>query len=71
MLMPLQPVMALTSLAACTVEITDTDGDSINDNDGAGGRIDIDKDGDSLIEICDIEGINEIRYQKVMFIILR
>ena len=58
-----QWVGAQTSLPACTASITDTDGDSITDDDGAGGRIDIDKDGDGLIEICDLEGVNEIRYQ--------
>ena len=63
MLISLQAVTAQTSLPACTASITDTDGDSITDDDGAGGRIDIDKDGDGLIEICDLEGIDEIRYQ--------
>ena len=63
MLISLQAVTAQTSLPACTASITDTDGDSISDDDGVGGRIDIDKDGDGLIEICDLEGINEIRYQ--------
>ena len=63
MLMLPQWVAAQTSLPACTASIADTDGDSIADDDGAGGRIDIDKDGDGLIEICDLEGINEIRYQ--------
>ena len=58
-----QWVVAQISLPACTASIEDTDGDSITDDDGAGGRIDIDKDGDGLIEICDLEGINEIRYQ--------
>ena len=63
MLMLPQWVVAQSSLPACTASIADTDGDSITDDDGAGGRIDIDKDGDALIEICDLEGINEIRYQ--------
>ena len=63
MLMLPQWVAAQTSLPACTADIADTDGDSITDDDGADGRIDIDKDGDGLIEICDLEGINEIRYQ--------
>ena len=62
-LMLSQPVIAQTSLPACTASITDTDGDSITDDDGVSGRIDIDKDGDGLIEICDLDGINEIRYQ--------
>ena len=63
MLMLPQWVVAQSSLPACTASIADTDGDSITDDDGTGGRIDIDKDGDGLIEICDLEGINEIRYQ--------
>ena len=58
-----QPLLAQTSLPACTAEIADVDGDQTNDNDGAAGIIDIDKDGDGLIEICDLEGLNEIRYQ--------
>ena len=58
-----QPLLAQTSLPACTAEIMDVDGDQTNDNDGADGIIDIDKDGDGLIEICDLEGLNEIRYQ--------
>ena len=58
-----QLLLAQTSLPACTAEITDVDGDQTNDNDGADGIIDIDKDGDGLIEICDLEGLNEIRYQ--------
>ena len=62
-LMLSQPVIAQTSLPACTASIADTDGDSITDDDGVSGRIDIDKDGDGLIEICDLDGINEIRYQ--------
>ena len=40
----------------------DADGDGILDGD-ADNRIDIDQDGDGLIEICDLEGLNEIRYQ--------
>ena len=58
-----QPLLAQTSLPTCTAEIADVDGDQTNDNDGADGIIDIDKDGDGLIEICDLEGLNEIRYQ--------
>ena len=58
-----QPLLAQTSLPACTAEIADLDRDGINDNDGADGIIDIDKDGDGLIEVCDLEGLNEIRYQ--------
>ena len=58
-----QPLLAQTSLPTCTAEIMDVDGDQTNDNDGADGIIDIDKDGDGLIEICDLEGLSEIRYQ--------
>ena len=58
-----QPLLAQTSLPACTAEIADLDGGQTNDNDGADGIIDIDKDGDGLIEICDLEGLNEMRYQ--------
>ena len=50
-------------VAPCTAGIADTDGDGSLDNDGADGIIDIDKDGDGLIEICDLDGLNEIRYQ--------
>ena len=32
-------------------------------DDGVDQVIDVDKDGDGLIEICDLEGLNEIRYQ--------
>ena len=49
--------------APCIAAIADTDNDGTVDNDGIGGTIDIDKDGDGLIEICDLEGLNEIRYQ--------
>ena len=34
-----------------------------NDNDGVPRVIDIDKDDDGLIEICDLEGLDEMRYQ--------
>ena len=44
-------------LPPCTMAIADSDGDD------AGATIDIDKDGDGLIELCDLEGINEMRYQ--------
>ena len=57
------PVIAQTELPGCTALLADTDDDSINDNDGVGGSIDIDKDGDGLIEICDVEGLNEMHYQ--------
>ena len=52
-----QPAVAqMSSLLACTA-VDDTD------NDGVDSTIDIDKDGDGLIEVCDIEGLNEMRYQ--------
>ena len=44
-------------LPPCTMAIADSDGD------GVGATIDIDKDGDGLIELCDLEGLNEMRYQ--------
>ena len=39
------------------MDIPDTDNDGIEQN------MDIDKDNDGLIEICDLEGLNEIRFQ--------
>ena len=33
-----------------------------DDNDGVSQAVDIDKDNDGLIEICDLEGLDEIRY---------
>ena len=44
-------------LPACTSAIEDRDDDDVD------AAVDIDKDGDGLIELCDLEGINEIRYQ--------
>ena len=41
----------------CTLDIPDTD------DDGVPAIMDIDKDGDRLIEICDLEGLDAIRYQ--------
>ena len=53
-----QPAVAqMSSLPACTIAVDDTD------NDGVDSTIDVDKDGDGLIEICDLEGLNEMRYQ--------
>ena len=53
-----QPAVAqMSSLPACTIAVDDTD------NDGVDSTIDVDKDNDGLIEICDIEGLNEMRYQ--------
>ena len=34
-----------------------------DDNDGISKELDIDKDNDGLIEICDVEGLDEMRYQ--------
>ena len=34
-----------------------------DDNDGVSQAMDVDKDNDGLIEICDVEGLNEIRYR--------
>ena len=58
-----QPLLAQISLPRCTTEIADFHQDRTNDNDGAAGTIDIDKDDDGLIEICDLEGLSEMRYQ--------
>ncbi|MBC6414075.1 MAG: cadherin-like beta sandwich domain-containing protein [Chromatiales bacterium] len=44
-------------LPSCTLDIPDTDGD------GVSAAIDIDKDGDGLIELCDLEGLEAIRHQ--------
>ena len=45
-------------LPPCTVFL-----DIVDDNDGVEQNMDIDKDNDGLIEICDLEGIDEIHYQ--------
>ena len=45
----------LTSLPPCTLNLPDEDGDGVKH------AVDIDKDGDGLIEICDLEGLDEIR----------
>ena len=52
-----QPAVAQTSLPACTMSLPD------HDNDDVAAAVDIDKDNDGLIEICDLEGLNEMRYQ--------
>ena len=44
-------------LPRCTLAIAE------RDNDGVESSIDVDKDGDGLIELCDLEGIDEMRYQ--------
>ncbi|MBC6414129.1 MAG: cadherin-like beta sandwich domain-containing protein, partial [Chromatiales bacterium] len=53
-----QPAIAQpSSLPSCTATITDTD------DDGVDAAMDIDKDGDGLIELCSLEGLNAIRHQ--------
>ena len=56
-----QVVSAQTPLPPCTNSLIDLP-DYENDNDGVEQAVDIDKDGDGLIEICDLEGLYEIRY---------
>ena len=50
-----QPV-DLIQLPPCTIDIPDTDDDGIDQ------AMDVDKDNDGLIEICDLEGLFEMRY---------
>ena len=45
------------SLPPCIMNIPDDDGDGVNRS------MDIDKDNDGLIEICDLEGLDEMRHQ--------
>ena len=47
----------VSALPPCTFDIL------VNDTDNVNQIIDIDKDGDGLIEICDLEGLNAIRHQ--------
>ena len=54
-----QVVSAQTPLPPCTMSLIS---ELPNDNDGVEQAMDIDKDGDGLIEICDLEGLNEMRY---------
>ena len=56
-----QPALAQTALPPCTMSLIGTYTESTDD--GVDQVIDVDKDGDGLIEICDLEGLNEIRYQ--------
>jgi len=62
-LMPWQPAVAQepsaqeSSLPSCTQDIADTD------EDGVSAAMDIDKDGDGLIELCSLEGLDAMRYQ--------
>ena len=48
--------VVLTTMPPCTLSIPDDDGD------GVGQAMDIDKDGDGLIEVCDLEGLDAMRY---------
>ncbi len=52
-----QIASAQTALPSCHAAIT------FSDDDGVDPTMDIDKDDDGLIEICDLEGLYEIRYQ--------
>ena len=52
-----QIASAQTALPSCHAAIT------FSDDDGVDPTMDIDKDDDGLIEICDLEGFYEIRYQ--------
>ena len=56
-----QGVSAQISLPSCTADLIGTYTEPMDD--GVAQEMDIDKDGDGLIEICDLEGLNEIRYQ--------
>ena len=47
-----------TDMPLCTISLAFPD-----DNDGVLQTMDIDKDNDGLIEICDLEGLHEMRYQ--------
>ncbi|MBC6414695.1 MAG: cadherin-like beta sandwich domain-containing protein [Chromatiales bacterium] len=49
--------LSLSVLPSCTQDIADTD------DDGIPAAMDIDKDGDGLIELCSLEGLDAIRYQ--------
>ena len=48
--------VVLTDLPPCTFNILADDGDGVNQT------MDIDKDGDGLIEICDLEGLDAMRH---------
>ena len=57
----LEPIvyrLVVATLSPCTVSLNTPD-----DNDGVNQALDIDKDGDGLIEICDLEGLDEMRHQ--------
>ena len=52
--------VVVTTLPPCTASL----GMNIpDDNDGVEQALDIDKDGDGLIEICDLEGLDAMRHQ--------
>ncbi len=52
-------VLIETALPPCTTSLLNT----YTDSDGVDQAMDIDKDGDGLIEICDLEGLHAMRYQ--------
>ena len=54
-----QVVSAQTPLPPCTMSLIS---ELPDDEDAVDQAVDIDKDGDGLIEICDLEGLNEMRY---------
>ena len=54
---PIVYQVVVTSLPPCALNIPDNDGDGVEQ------AMDIDKDGNGLIEICDLEGLNAIRHQ--------
>ena len=56
-----QGVLAQTTLPSCTADLIDTYTEPMDD--GVAQEMDIDKNDNGLIEICDLEGLNEIRYQ--------
>ena len=56
-----QVVSAQTTLPPCTESLSGLP-EYQEDDDGVDQDVDIDKDGDGLIEICDLEGLYEMRY---------
>ena len=55
-----QPVSIVRLLPRCTISLIDTYTEETDD--GVPQFMDVDKDNDGLIEICDLEGLNEIRH---------
>ena len=53
---PISYRVVLTTMPPCTLSIPD------DDRDGVGQAMDIDKDGDGLIEVCDLEGLDAMRH---------